>query len=152
MSGRDPERDLVLRVAPYGVPATIAAFPIGWLAGGAGTAWSATIGVALATLNLVASGLTVSRAARVSDMMLFMVSGLGVVVRLGVIVGVLVALRHLAFFSTLAFALAVIPTTLVFLVFELKGIAGGLGRELWLSSATGTDGSSESGASKVLPR
>src|SRR5690349_17254967 len=100
----EPERELVRRLIPYGPPAVVLALVAGALAGGWGVGWSAAIGVAVIAANFAVSGLSVSRAARSSANMLFVVTGLGVIVRIGAIVGLLVGLRQFAFFSTLAFA------------------------------------------------
>ena len=135
----EPEREFVRRVAPFGAPAAAVAFLVGWLAGGLGVGWSAGIGVTTITLNLVASGMSVSWAGRRSDSLLFAVSGLGVLVRLGVIVGLIAGLRHFAFFSTVTFALAVVPATVLLLGYEMRLMAGGVGRELRLPAASKTN-------------
>jgi len=123
---------MVRRVVPFGPPAALVALLVGWAVGGAGTGWSASIGVAVVTLNALASGLSVRRAARVSVNALFAVSAIGVFVRLAVIVALLFLLDRFAFFSPSAFALAVVPATVLLLVFEMKVFAGPLGRELVL--------------------
>jgi len=123
---------MVRRVVPFGPPASLVALLVGWAVGGAGTGWSAAIGVAVVTLNALASGLSVRRAARVSVNALFAVSAIGVFVRLAVIVAFLFLLHRFAFFSTAAFGLAVVPATLLLLAFEMKLMAGPLGRELVL--------------------
>src|SRR6266480_2150901 len=133
-SSAEPEWDLVRRVLPLAVPAATLALLVGWAVAGWGTGWSAAIGVVVVALNALASGLSVSRAARVSVTALFAVSGLGVLVRLGVIVGLMFALNRLAFFVPLAFGLAVVPATLVLLGYEMRLMAGGLGQELRIPS------------------
>jgi len=134
MRGRspEPEWEMVRRVVPYGLPASIVAFLLGWMVAGSGVGWSAAIGVLVVTLNSLASGLSVSRAAKVSVTALFAVSAMGVFVRLAVIVALLFLLRRFAFFSPVTFALAVVPATLLLLGFEMKVLAGPLGRELVL--------------------
>jgi len=78
-------------------------------------------------------------ATTLGDNTLFAVSGLGVLVRLGVIVGLIAGLRHFAFFSTVTFALAVVPATVLLLGYEMKLMAGGVGRELRLPVASKTN-------------
>src|SRR5438132_786190 len=80
----------------------------------------------------MAGGLSVRRAALISVNALFAVSAIGVFVRLAVIVALLFLLDRFAFFSPSAFALAVVPATVLLLVFEMKVFAGPLGRELVL--------------------
>jgi hypothetical protein len=52
-------------------------------------------------------------------------------------VAVMAALRHVSWFSILAFGLAVVPATIVLLAFELRLQARGLGGDLHLEPAGG---------------
>ena len=54
----------------------------------------------------------------------------GFVIRMAVIVAIMFGLDQLAWFSPLAFGLAVVPATLLLLGYEMKLLAGGLGAEL----------------------
>jgi hypothetical protein len=130
---------MVRRVVPYGLPAALLALVVGWVAAGSGVGWSAALGVVVVALNSLLSGLSVSRAAKVSVTALFAVSAIGVFVRLAVIVALLFFLHRFAFFSPLAFALAVMPATILLVGFEMKLIAGPLGRELVLPEANDDD-------------
>src|SRR2546427_9412055 len=127
----DPEREMVRRAAPFGPPLALVALLIGALAGGWGVGVSAALGVVMVTLNLVANGLATARAARVSLTALSAVVVGGVVVRLALIVTVLAVLKHSAsWFSPLAFVLAVMPATVLLLVYEMRLLAGGVGAQL----------------------
>ena len=132
-TGPEPEREMVRRAAPFGAPAAVLALLVGALAGGWGVGWSAAIGVAVVTLNFVANGLSLARAARVSLTALSAVALGGFVVRLGVIVAFMFWLDRFPFFSPLAFGLAVVPATIALLAYEMKLLAGGLGDELHVS-------------------
>jgi hypothetical protein len=121
---------MVRRVAPYGPPAILLAFLIGGLAAGWTVGWSAAIGVAIVMANFVVNGLSLARAARISLTALSAVAVGGFVARLGVIVAMMFLLDQFAFFSPLAFGLAVFPATILLLGFEMKLMAGGVGREL----------------------
>ncbi len=134
----EPELQLVRTIAPWGAPATAVAFGLGYVLGGAGAAWSAAIGTAVVTLNLVAHGLSMARAARISLVAVYAAGLGGFVVRMAVIVGLMFALNQLAWFSPLAFGLAVVPATMTLLVFEMKLMASGVGRELWLPPESAT--------------
>lgn len=123
---------MVARALWPGLAATALAFVLGYLFASAGVAASAAIGVAVVVANFAANGLSLARAARVSLTVLHAVALIGFVVRLGIIVGMLFALDRLAFFSPLAFGLAVIPATVLLLAYEMKLLAGGLGRDLVL--------------------
>ena len=102
----EPEREMVRRVAPYGPPAILLAFVAGGFWAGWSVGWSAAIGVAIVAINFV--------------------------VRLGVIVAIMFLLNRFSWFSPLAFGLAVVPTTILLLGFEMKLMAGGVGRDLVL--------------------
>lgn len=131
MNGPEPEREMVRRSAPWAVPAVAIALGIGVLAGDWGTGWSAAIGVGVVVLNLVAHGLSLAWAARISPTMIFAVGMGGFVLRLATIAMTLVLLNQLAWFSPLAFALAVVPATLLLLVYEAKVLSGRMQVDLW---------------------
>jgi hypothetical protein len=135
---REPELELVRRVAPWGAPAAVLAFAAGGLIGGWGAGWSAAIGIAVVTLNLVAHGLSMAWAGRTSLTAVYAVGLGGFLVRMAVIVALLFALDRFAFFSPLAFGLAVFPATIVMLAAEMKLMAAGSGRELWLPKESTT--------------
>ena len=123
---------MVRRVAPYGIPAIFLALLVGGLAAGWNVGWSAAVGVAIVVVNFVVNGLSLARAARVSLTALSAVAMGGFVVRLGIIVALMFLLNQFSWFSPLAFGLAVVPATILLLGFEMKLMAGGLGRELVL--------------------
>lgn len=131
MTTVEPERVLVIRVLPFAPVAAVAAFTIGWIAGGAGDAWSAAIAVAVVAANFVAFALSVAWAARISPTMLAVVALGGYLVRLIVYTLVLVGLNTLAWFSPLAFTLALMPTVIGLLVYEARLLSGRLQADLW---------------------
>jgi hypothetical protein len=134
----DPEREIVKRAAPFGPPLALSALVLGGLAGGWGIGVSAALGIVIVTLNLVASGLATARAAHVSLTVLSAVVAGGVVVRLAVIVATLALLKHFAsWFSVPAFVLAVIPATVLLLIYEMKLLSSGLGAELQIPPPAG---------------
>jgi hypothetical protein len=126
----EPEREMVRRAMPFALPAVLLSFLGGWAVGGTGPGWSGAIGAAIVFLNFAVSGLSLARAARISLTAIYGVATIGFVVRLGVIVAIMFLLNRFAFFSPLAFGLAVIPVTIGLLVFEMRLLAGGLGREV----------------------
>jgi hypothetical protein len=136
MTVAEPERMLVRRARPLAPPAFVAALLIGALAAGWDVGWSAAIGIAVVGLNFAANGLSLARAARISLTVLYAVAMVGFVVRLGVIVAIMVVLDRFAFFSPLAFGLAVIPATLLLLAFEMRLLARGVGTELQIGATT----------------
>jgi hypothetical protein len=124
---------MVRRAAPYGLPAAVLALLIGALAGGWNVGWSAAAGISIVALNFVASGLSLAWAAKVSLTAIAAVVMGGFVVRMSVIVAMMYVLdRFTEWFSPLAFGLAVVPATILLLIFELKLLAGGVGHQLIL--------------------
>lgn len=134
----DPEREMVRRAMPFGLPAFVLALFAGAWAGGWNVGWSAAIGVAVVFVNFLVHGLSLARAARISIVALQAVALVGFVVRLAAIVAILAALNRLAFFSPLAFGVAVVPSTILLLAYEMKLLGRGLGSELRLPVEGGT--------------
>jgi ATP synthase protein I len=127
----EPERELVRRAVPYLPVALLVAYALGALAVGSGAGWSAALGVAVVAANFVAAALSIAWAARISPMLVFAVALGGFFVRMVVIVIVLVGLNTLSWFSPAAFALSVVPATIVLLVFEARVLSGRMQAELW---------------------
>jgi hypothetical protein len=128
---------MVRRALPFGPPAVLLAFIGGAAVAGWNVGWSAAIGVTIVVLNFVANGLSLARAARVSLMALYAVAMVGFVIRLGAIVAIMAILNRFEFFAPLAFGLAVVPATILLLVYEMRLLAGGLGAELRLPGTRG---------------
>jgi hypothetical protein len=118
---------MVRRAIVPGLVAVPVAFGLAYALGDAGAAWSAAIGILVVLANFVAHGLSLAWASKVSIGTVHAVSLGGVVVRLGVILGLMFALDTMDWFSPLAFGLAVVPGTLTLLAYEAKLVAGGLG-------------------------
>ncbi len=106
------------------------AFAGAWALGDLGAALSAAIGVTVVLGNFSAHGASLAWASRISISAVHAVALLGPIVRIGVIVGLLFALDRLAWFSPLAFGLAVVPGTLLLLVYEARLTMRGLGGSL----------------------
>jgi ATP synthase protein I len=130
----EPEREMVRRALPWSVPALGLALGLGALLGGWEAGWSAAIGVAIVALNLVAHGVSLAWAARISPSMVFAVGMGGFVVRLATILVVLILLNRLPWFSAVAFVAAVVPATLLLLVYEAKLLSGRMQVDLWASA------------------
>jgi hypothetical protein len=131
-TGPDPERELVRRAAPWAVLAIALGLAIGTVARGWQVGASAALGLLVVFLNFAVNGVALSRAARVSLTAYSAVVAGGLVVRLAAIVAAMIALSHLAWFSKVAFGLAVVPGTVALLALELRLYAQGVGRELVL--------------------
>ena len=131
MTRVEPERELVRRVLPAVPVVLAAAFAIGWISGGAGAAWSAAIAIVVVAANFVAFALSIAWAARISPTILAIVALGGYLVRLIVYTVVLVGLNTLAWFSPLAFTLALMPAVIGLLIYEAKLLSGRLQADLW---------------------
>jgi ATP synthase protein I len=127
----EPERELVRRVLPFVPVAGVIAVVVGVLVSGWDAGWSAAIGIAVVAANFVASALSIAWAARISPTLVFAVAMGGFFIRMVVIVLVLIGLNELAWFSPLAFALSVVPATIVLLVFEARTLSGRMQADLW---------------------
>lgn len=131
MNGPEPEREMVRRALPYALPALIVALAAGVLLDSWNAGWSAAIGIAVVAANLVAHGLSLAWAAKISPTMVFAVGMGGFALRLATILIVLLVLNGLPWFSPVAFVAAVVPATLLLLVFEGKVLSGRMQADLW---------------------
>jgi hypothetical protein len=134
-----PERDLVRRLAPFSVPAAVVAFGLGALLDGSGAGWSAAMGIALVAANFVAHAWSLAWAAEISPTVLYAVGLGGFVVRLGLIVVAIVLLRRLEWFSIVAFAAALVPSTVALLAVEMRLLSGRMQAELWTFAPRGRE-------------
>ena len=114
-----------------------AAFALGQVLGGSGSAWSAEIAIVIVTANFVANALSVAWAAHISPMILYAVAMGGFLVRLVVFTIALVLLNTLAWFSPVAFALTLVPATIGLLVVEARTLSGRLQADMWSFQGTG---------------
>jgi hypothetical protein len=130
----EPEREIVRRALPWGAPALALALGLGVLLDGWGSGWSAAIGVAIVVLNLVAHAMSLAWAAKISPTMVFAVGMGGFALRLLTIFLVLLLLNGLPWFSAVAFVAAVVPATLLLLVYEAKLLSGRMQVDLWASA------------------
>lgn len=127
----EPEREMIRRALPFGPPAVVLALLAGAVLGGWDVGLSAAIGVVMVLANFVVHGWSLSRAARISPTVLYAVGLGGFMVRLAAIAGIMFALDRQAFFSPLAFGLAVVPATVSLLILEMRQLQGRMQVELW---------------------
>lgn len=127
----EPERELIRRISPFAPPVAVAAFALGVLIDGTGAGWSAAIAIAFVLANFVAYGWSMAWAATISPTIVFAVGLGGYIVRLGIIVAIMALLRQLEWFSVVAFVAALVPSTIVLLVVEMKLLSGRMQAEMW---------------------
>jgi len=119
---RDISRDLVRR-ALWLAPPFIALGALGW--GAAGVA-SVGLALALVALNFVAGAAIITRALRISPTVLFGAVLAGYLVRLGVMTGVVLAVRATGWFDAVPFAVALLVTHLGLLATETRRVSASL--------------------------
>jgi hypothetical protein len=127
----EPERELIRRITPFAPLAVVASFAIGALIGGRDAGSSAAIAVAIVYVNFLATAYSLAWAAKISAALVSIVALGGYVGRLIVYTLALLGLNQLAWFSPLAFVLALVPTTIGLLVYEAKALSGSMRADLW---------------------
>jgi hypothetical protein len=127
----EPERELIRRITPFAPLAAVAAFAIGALVGGRDAGSSAAIAVVIVYVNFLATAYSLVWAAKISATLVSIVALGGYVGRLIVYTLALLGLNQLAWFSPLAFILALMPTTIGLLVYEAKALSGSMRADMW---------------------
>jgi hypothetical protein len=122
---------MIRRALPFAPPAAALAFGVAALLSDMDAGWSAAIGVGIVFANFIAHGWSLAWAARISPVVLYAVALGGFIVRLGIVVGIIVGLQRLPWFSLEWFLAALVPTTLALLALEMKLLSGRLQTELW---------------------
>ena len=120
------ERELVIDIAKkamFVAPAVIAGGAI--VRGGAGAA-SAGFAVAVVVFNLVVSGVTLSWAARTSLNLLMIAALGGFLLRMGLLVAVISAVRHQSWVDLPTLAITLLVTQLGLLFWETKYVSATL--------------------------
>jgi hypothetical protein len=144
-TSRKPEQEMVRRALLPGFAAIGTCFLVGLALRGPSVGVSAGLGASAVLANFAANGAALAWAASESLTAYQLVAFGGFVVRLGILVGILVGLKTLAWFSALAFGLGVLPTAILVLGYELTLWRKGLGSELQVpTNETSEAGRSES--------
>jgi hypothetical protein len=121
---------MIRRALLPGLLALPVAYAIGLALSGPAAGLSAATGVLVVMGNFAAHGWSLAWASRISIPVVQAVALAGLVVRMGLILGLMFALNALSWFSPVAFGAAVVPGTLVLLVFETRLALRGLGGQL----------------------
>lgn len=120
------ERELVFDIAKRGLLVAPAVIAIAAVARGGAGAASAGIAVAIVLLNLAMSGAILSWAARTSLNMLMVAALGGFLLRMGLVVVVIAAIRHDAFVDLPTLAVTLLLTQLGLLFWETKYVSATL--------------------------
>jgi len=128
----EPEKLVIRRLLPFAPAAFVVAFVSGAVLAEVNAGWSAALAVAVVAVNIVANGLSLAWAARISPTAMYAVGLGGFVLRLVVFLVLLLALDGLEWFSSVAFAVAFMLTTVALLGSEMRILAGRrLQADLW---------------------
>jgi hypothetical protein len=120
------ERELVADIAKRAVLVTPAIVAVGALARGGAGAASSAFAVALVLVNLGLSGATLSWAARTSLNLLMIAALGGFLLRMGLLVGIISAVRHESWVSLPVLAITLLVTQLGLLFWETKYVSATL--------------------------
>jgi hypothetical protein len=120
------ERELVLDIAKRGLMAAPLIVLVGGLARGGAGAASAALAVAIVLANLALSGATLSWAARTSLNLLMMAALGGFLVRMGLVVAVVSAVRHETWVDLPTLAVTLFVTQIGLLFWETRYVSATL--------------------------
>lgn len=121
---------MVRRALVAGALAIPVAASAGYVAGGVNGSWSAAAAVAVVVLNFAVHGMSLAWAAGISVVAVQVTALAGVVIRMGVIAGILVGLTRVPAFAPVTFVVAAILATLALLVYEARLVLRGVGGRL----------------------
>jgi len=125
-SGPPVERQIVFDIAKRGVLVAPAIVAVAAVARGGAGAVSAALAVVIVLANLGLSGAALSWAARTSLNLLMVVSLGGFLVRMGVLVGIVAAVRHESWVDLPTLAVTLFVTQVGLLLWETKYVSASL--------------------------
>jgi hypothetical protein len=114
--------DMVKRV----IPAAPFIILVAGLLGGTKGAWSAALAVLVVTVNFLLAAVSLSWAARSGPMALMATAFGGFLVRMGLLTGVILAVRHAPWINLPAFAITILATHLGLLFWETRYVGASL--------------------------
>jgi hypothetical protein len=120
------ETQLAFDMVKRAVPVAPVIVVLSWLVWGSRGAWSALLAVAVVTVNLVLAAVSLAWAARVSPAALMGTALFGFLVRMMLVTGVVVAVKHASWIDLTALAVTILVTHLGLLVIETKYVGANL--------------------------
>ena len=114
--------DMVKRVIPAAPVIVLVAF----LLGGSKGAWSAALAVLVVAVNFLLAAVSLAWAARTSPMALMATALAGFLVRMSLLTGVILAVRHASWINLSAFAITILATHLGLLFWETRYVGASL--------------------------
>jgi hypothetical protein len=128
MSSRDEavETQLAFDMVKRAVPVAPIIVALAWIAWGSRGAWSALLAIAVVAVNLVLAALSLAWAARISPAALMGTALFGFLLRMMLVTGVVVAVKHASWINLTALAVTILVTHLGLLVIETKYVGANL--------------------------
>jgi len=142
---------MVRRATVPAVAAFVLAVVVGGAIGGVGAAASAGIGIGIVYVNFATHGWSLAWASTISVGTVMGVALGGFALRLGIVVAAMFALNTLSWFSPVAFGLAVVPATLLLLVYEAQLVSRGVGASLEIPADPAAARAGEAYAAREAP-
>jgi hypothetical protein len=122
----DVETQLAADMLKHAMPFAPAIVLVSWLIWGSRGAWSALLAVAVVSVNLALSAISLAWAARISPNLLMGVALGGFLVRMMLVTGVVVAVKGTSWIDLTALAVAILVTHLTLLVWETRYVGANL--------------------------
>jgi hypothetical protein len=120
------ETQLAFDMLKHAVPFAPVVVLLSWLVWGSRGAWSAMLAVAVVTVNLLLSSISLAWAARVSPTALMGAALGGFLVRMMLVTAVVIAVKGSAWVDLTALAVAILVTHLSLLVWETRYVGANL--------------------------
>jgi hypothetical protein len=120
------ETEIALDMVKRVIPAAPVIVLVAGLLGGTSGAASAALAVAVVTMNFLLAAVSLSWAARVSPIALMATAFGGFLVRMSLLTGVILAVRHAPWINLPAFAITILATHLGLLFWETRYVGASL--------------------------
>jgi hypothetical protein len=114
--------DMVKRAIPV-APAIVL---VAGILGGSQGAWSALLAIGVVAANFLLAAVSLSWAARISPVALMATAFGGFLARMGLVTGVILAVRHTSWINLTAFAITILATHLGLLFWEMRYVGASL--------------------------
>lgn len=120
------ETDLATDMVKRAIPIAPAIVLVAALLGGSRGAWSALLAVAVVVVNFLLAAVSLSWAARTSPVALMAMALGGFLVRMMLVTGVVLAVRHASWINLSVLAITILVTQLGLLFWETKYVGASL--------------------------
>ncbi len=122
----DVEKAIATAMVKRAIPIAPAIVLVAAIAAGSKGAWTALLAVAIVIVNFLLAAVSLSWAARTSPVTLMATSLGGFLVRMGLVTGVVLAVRHASWINLSVLAITILVTQLGLLFWETKYVGASL--------------------------